>query len=284
MMNSIMKKTAFIVMIVALFGAACGSSEIDLSEVGESTGAEAGSSYIAPLSEASVSVATNCGNGAVGTVTNTGETTLWADMIIDGVALNDVATVVEPGQSFDFYVPVGFSVEPGATVRVFVSAEDGYENEATALGEDCVDPYEEAAAYYLETVAVFNCANARLFDAWDVAPGLEDELLYTWEWEAYSTYMVPIWEELRDIRTDWMSSLGDYDWPEDVQPSIDDLFSELSLEASNYNFYADTPDYSDFRDLTEEIEWPDWSAAAVIRAKLGLPSNIGDDTDYCTYT
>ena len=90
-----------------------------------------------PVPEAVVSVVTNCDNGAVGTATNTGETTLWADMTIDGVPVSNVSTVLEPGQSADFFVPSGVAVEAGAAVRVIVSDDYGYTNEAVAFGQDC---------------------------------------------------------------------------------------------------------------------------------------------------
>ena len=60
--------------------------------------------------------------------------------------------------------------------------------------------------------------------------------------------------------------------------SVDELTKATASEASAYLDLAKAITWEDF----VEIEVPgDGSEAAVVRAKLGLPSNLTENTDYC---
>ena len=138
-------------------------------------------------------------------------------------------------------------------------------------------PEELAAAYYLEAVLPYNCA----FELFNLiaadAPG--GDSIYEGEFNAFYAAMLPGYEMKRDAELAFMNALIDYEWPEDVQDNIDGLTAQASVYASNYEALARTVDFNAWLNL--DLDWPDNGDAAVVRAKLGLPSNINSDVEHC---
>lgn len=76
-----------------------------------------------------------------------------------------------------------------------------------------------------------------------------------------------------------MEALAAYDWPEEVQEDVQSLIEELSAYASWSRGISESRSFDEWAD-----QWgnpPDFVAAAVMRAKLGLESNIGSEVPDC---
>lgn len=69
-----------------------------------------------------------------------------------------------------------------------------------------------------------------------------------------------------------------YAWPEEVAADIERLVVETSEWASFYADLAASPSFTSFVDVTPPS---DTSAATIVRAKLGLPSNINNEENFC---
>jgi hypothetical protein len=76
------------------------------------------------------------------------------------------------------------------------------------------------------------------------------------------------------------SDLGAYDWPSEVQGSIDSLMAQMLDEGSSYSDFSKLNSF----DQLDNWKWPtldDENYAGVIRAKLGIASNVNSDVNEC---
>jgi hypothetical protein len=74
-----------------------------------------------------------------------------------------------------------------------------------------------------------------------------------------------------------VNALIDYEWPASVQENIDGLITTASAEASRFDQYAKSFSIEDW----PTSDWPSSEDAAIVRAKLGLPTNIDSDVQHC---
>jgi hypothetical protein len=101
--------------------------------------------------------------------------------------------------------------------------------------------------------------------------------LYDTDWPEIQAQMLPLYQVYADELVGFIEALVSYQWPESVQADIDQLTTEVSAEAGWAQEVAQSSSFDTFITL-QERERPN-AAAAVIRAKLGLPTNIGAETD-----
>lgn len=129
---------------------------------------------------------------------------------------------------------------------------------------------DEAGAYYLEIVAPRNCVVTKI-DSY-AADGMET-------WEDVQGFL-QLFGELAEADVALLDGLTSYDWPESVADTADDLAKAVS---------GRLPEIEAFSKLSSLEEFLDWEwdttheggEAALLRSKLGLPSNIGDTNDWC---
>ena len=92
--------------------------------------------------------------------------------------------------------------------------------------------------------------------------------------------MLSLREDLADSYILFAGDLGSYEWPAGMQASIDGLISrELELASENLRLSEvnSAKEYQNFRfDIEDET-----NHAGIIRAKLGLPSNVNNDENFC---
>ena len=170
-----------------------------------------------------------------------------------------------------------------STASVDVSLAMAEESTTTTT----IDPAEIAASHYLEIVRPNNCA----FDLFFLA---EDEFIATqesrwtneWNYDADAQFASLKSEVLENARilsetmVTFATELGIFDWPIGVQESVDLLIAQTLEEASAYSAFSKP----DSMEQVRAWEWPvvdDRNHAGVIRAKLGLPSNIDNDVEEC---
>ena len=76
-----------------------------------------------------------------------------------------------------------------------------------------------------------------------------------------------------------MEALAAYEWPENVQEDVNSLIQELSAAASWALDVSESQSFDDWLALWGNP--PENVSAAVVRAKLGLESNIGSEVVDC---
>jgi hypothetical protein len=135
-------------------------------------------------------------------------------------------------------------------------------------------PEELAAAFYLEKVAGVNCSRDLLRLALAEAPG--GERIYPNEFNDFMAAMRPAYEMNRDAALTFMNEIAVYEWPADVQSNIDALVAEMAQGAGEWDQYAKSLSTDDW-----PTEFTDRNAATIVRAKLGIPSNINSQVNNC---
>jgi len=151
-----------------------------------------------------------------------------------------------------------------------------------------IDIRKEAGSYYIEIATPLNCmrqlyllnyeAAGTEFEAQDF-PGTASGFQEAYEF--YRTRILINAEKLSEEMLTFASNLGTYSWPEGVQPSVDELIEDVLREAESVAAYSKLSSWQEIVDW----EWPARSnrnPAGVIRAKLGLDSNVNDDSSYCS--
>jgi len=137
-----------------------------------------------------------------------------------------------------------------------------------------MDAITVAGSHYTRIVAPYNCATAAVNAAWDE---LVDEEGYVYEdqWDDIKTVLLPTYAESSVAGVAFIEALAGYDWPAVVRNDIDDLMVEITGEAGWSDNMAEATDYLNFTELN--IDLTENKAATVIRAKLGIETNLGLD-------
>jgi len=150
-----------------------------------------------------------------------------------------------------------------------------------------VDPTFAAGERYIEIVAPLRCArdlyamSGPNFDAsaeerWSGEWNYSEDLYFA----AFKAEVLANAGILSDTFVQVVSDLGSYDWPSEVQEPIDELIVQLLDEGAAYSAFSSLNSIKEVQDW----EWPNLDGenhAGLIRAKLGLPSNVNDETNYC---
>jgi len=88
--------------------------------------------------------------------------------------------------------------------------------------------------------------------------------------------------QLSDSSIESLERLVRLEWPDGIERDISDLSQELSLMASAARSIALATDLVGFEAGLSELASIQFKAAAIIRAKLGIPSNLtGERTSDC---
>jgi hypothetical protein len=142
-----------------------------------------------------------------------------------------------------------------------------------------VDPIVAAGQHYLEIVKPMNCMGGLYELVWaDVTD--RDGYFYEEDWPTVQRTVQPAQRDFADALVQFTNDLAAYDWPDGVQATVDDLMAEVTQEAGMEAALSQAVSYDIFVDINS-TERPARSAAAVLRAKLALPSNIGDSQNWC---
>ena len=132
---------------------------------------------------------------------------------------------------------------------------------------------------YLALVAPLNCQGF-LFQVTQGEVSGEDHRVTSRDWPAIQEKLLPAWQAESTASVTFLQGLAAYSWPTSVQPQIDALLAEMSATASWQQTFADAKTFDQFIAAGRQ-EDPPFVAAAAVRAKLGIPSNINSDVDEC---
>ncbi|MFN7150008.1 MAG: hypothetical protein ACK4V6_11060 [Microthrixaceae bacterium] len=107
-----------------------------------------------------------------------------------------------------------------------------------------------------------------------------DDFIDDAEWPAVQTTVQPLYREFAESMIRFYEGLVANEWPPDVQADIDALVTQLTTESAHVMMMSNAPTVADLSELSYSYpEMP--NNAGSIRAKLGLPSNVTDEQDYC---
>lgn|GEM_PF-3123746 len=149
----------------------------------------------------------------------------------------------------------------------------------TAAPTTTVDPIALAGEKYIEFVKPSNCMIGliQILEA-DI---IGDDGFYEREWPKVLEQIVPAYKTLADDTVTFVEKLVSYDWPDEVQSDVDALVTELVQWAGWYAGLGAATSFDSWNAAIEAQIPAETGAATIVRAKLGLPSNINNDENFC---
>jgi hypothetical protein len=138
----------------------------------------------------------------------------------------------------------------------------------------------DPGARYLELVRETNCLRDRIdqVEGEVTVDGFADDA----EWSAIQAQLLPLYQEYSLSAVRFLEGLTSVTWPPEVQPNIDELITQLAEEAQATDAASAAANVGELS--AARLRWSEAAAtnpASVIRAKLGLPTNVGDELEYC---
>jgi hypothetical protein len=133
-----------------------------------------------------------------------------------------------------------------------------------------------AGTKYLALVAGPNCAigkvKAKANELQSAGPATEAQ------WPKIKGELLPLLRQISDEDVHFYEGLVAQRWPDAVTADVQTLVGQLTTEAAQYRAISESPTYADFQTMTLPTA-P--NTAGVIRAKLGLTSNVTDQAHTC---
>jgi hypothetical protein len=130
----------------------------------------------------------------------------------------------------------------------------------------------------LEIVAPVNCLIEQIIAVEDSVEDA-DGYISSDDWDTIVEADLPLYAQAAEADVAFMEALVAYDWPDIVHEDVQSLIEESSAIASWSRRIAESKSFDEF------AEWwgnpPEFVAGAVVRAKLGLESNIGSEVVDC---
>lgn len=97
---------------------------------------------------------------------------------------------------------------------------------------------------------------------------------YDNEWPQLRPGLNETYGALRDALVAAIGTFTTLTWPPELQDDIDDLIAETSLHAAAASSAASAETVEQWQAAMEQFGNLEFKAAAIIRAKLGLPTNL----------
>lgn len=157
--------------------------------------------------------------------------------------------------------------------------EDSVESSSPASDNpDSID----YAQQYLDWIAPSNCALGTAGEREADITG-PDGSIYEHEWPMLGPHLADAYRPAAESMSDAINMSGALEWPDELQDTIDSVVVEMSEYASLYWSVANARTFDDYLEAGEISRALSRTEASLLRSKLGLPTNIGDETDYCAY-
>ena len=177
-----------------------------------------------------------------------------------------------------------FSACGGDTDTVDPSETSGLVESTTTT---TIDPIFAAGEYYREKATAVGCARElnelaiSTFDAsqqerWEGEWNYSEVLI----WEAFQKEVLSLREGLANSYILFVGELGAYEWPDGLQTSIDALISQTLEIASENLRISEVKMMKEYQNFSFNVV-DETNHAGIIRAKLGLPSNVNNDENFC---
>lgn len=148
----------------------------------------------------------------------------------------------------------------------------------TTSSTSTTDAPQTPGEHYLEIVAPMNCA-LQLLQLTE-APFLSDGQISSREWPDYAATALPAYAGLAQAMAQFVQDLVNYEWPEDVRADIDTLIVENSTMAAFLETVSKVRNIAEWNAVWEGAP-ATTGTADIVRARLGLPTTIGDANNWC---
>jgi hypothetical protein len=132
---------------------------------------------------------------------------------------------------------------------------------------------------YLFIVKESNCLQARTNAALDRTEGANGYFDSS-DWPAIQAELLPRFRDAAEAKIRFYQAIIATEWPADVQADMDALVAESTTEAAYFQRISESTSTDDML-LAMNNAPENRNTAGVVRAKLGLESNVVDDTDFC---
>ena len=152
------------------------------------------------------------------------------------------------------------------------AAADSTTTTTTAASTTTTAPPVDYGAQYLSMVKPSNCAGERFEAAGDKVPetaNFDDPSIGPYRAAA---------ADAAEASIQFYEALAAAQWPADLQPTVDALIEEVAAAAAWFQGIADADDNASMV-AAVQAEYPAGSSASLLRAKLGLESNVGSEED-----
>ena len=137
------------------------------------------------------------------------------------------------------------------------------------------------AEQYLAWVSPSNCAISRGVEEEAAIVGA-DGTFYENEWDDIGAELNAVYDKVASALIAALNQASELSWPADVQDNVDSVVAEMAELAALYSGFAHASTFVEWSVAFERASgFTGRTSAALLRTKLGLPSNIGDDSDYC---
>jgi hypothetical protein len=140
----------------------------------------------------------------------------------------------------------------------------------TAAAKSCVSiTYRNK---YLALVKESNCLGDDMSNQWKASK----------TWDQVRTNLQPKMRAYAESTVRFYEGLVAIKWPVSIQPAVDALVADLTADASYYESMSKAESVDTFNQLSDHPpDETNANSAGVVRAKLGLGSNVTDTTNYC---
>ena len=173
-----------------------------------------------------------------------------------------------------------------ATTTSLVSADATHDASETSLVTDEGTESDDLASIdfaqqYLDWISPSNCAIATAVGNEPEIMG-SDGIFYEYEWPTIGTRLAANYRPAAESLSDAIKAAGSLEWSDDLQGSVDAVIVEMSEYLSILWGFANARTFAEWNvALNRAVNHAGRSQASLLRTKLGLPTNIGDESDYC---
>jgi len=134
---------------------------------------------------------------------------------------------------------------------------------------------------YINWIAPSNCVSQQVAER-ELAILGSDGTFYEFEWPEVGPKLRTEYQKLADSLSSAINSAQALNWPADLQPYFDSVLVEMSEFLGLVSGFASADTFAAYGIASQRMmNFEGRTQASLFRNKLGLPTNIGDQLDYC---
>lgn len=127
---------------------------------------------------------------------------------------------------------------------------------------------------YLDAVAPVNCAAVAANDAFNEVADAAG-FIYDEQWPIIAQVVLPAYRAYSEALTEFAAALINADWPAEVIDDINTLVAEVTQDAAGAYAVSEARNTAEWSQAMDRFSGG--STAGIVRARLGLPTNLGLD-------
>jgi len=161
--------------------------------------------------------------------------------------------------------------------------DDQTDNAVSGEGSDSESTSEsiDYGQQYLTWIAPSNCVSQKTLERETSILG-SDGTFYEYEWPEVGPKLRAEYQELADSLSTAINGAQTLKWPTDLEPYFDEVIVEMSQLLGLVSGLAMADTFIAYGIAVERMmNFEGRTQASLFRNKLGLPTNIGDQLDYC---